>query len=301
MKRLAVYQNGNCQVQLFSDGTRIIDCCGPAEPEFPVSIDLKITNQCDRGCAWCHEGSLSDGEHADRDYVLELLRGLPAGVEIAIGGGNPFAHPDVMEIARVLSDRGLIVNMTVNMAHLPRSAQMIRSLWASRRLHGLGISIGAAVDCRPITDILSHPNTVRHVIVGVDDPCEFLNLVPVAKVLVLGYKQYGRGDDWLNEDQLKSAITTWRKYLPDLLRHPGLTIAFDNLAIQQLDINSLVAPAAWEEFYQGDDGEFTMYINAVKHEYAESSTQPRRHIKTMDIRTLFQDIRKETHQKEIGQ
>ena len=48
-------------------------------------MDLKITDWCDAGCAWCHEGSTLRGRHADLDEALELLSVLPAGAEIAIG------------------------------------------------------------------------------------------------------------------------------------------------------------------------------------------------------------------------
>ena len=33
-----------------------------------------------------------------------------------------------------------------------------------------------------------------------------------------------------------------------------------------------LTPKQWDEFYMGDDGKFTMYVDAVKQEYARSST-----------------------------
>lgn len=55
---IAHYKNGNAMVSLFAGGTRIINT---EDDEFnfevPLSIDLKVTNRCNKGCAMCHEDS----------------------------------------------------------------------------------------------------------------------------------------------------------------------------------------------------------------------------------------------------
>ena len=40
------------KVTIKSDGTRID--IGEGRYDFPLSIDLKITNYCTVGCPWCH-------------------------------------------------------------------------------------------------------------------------------------------------------------------------------------------------------------------------------------------------------
>lgn len=49
-------------------------------------------------------------------------------------------------------------------------------------------------------------------------------------------------------------------------------MSFDNLAIQQLQIERLLTKDAWSRLYMGDDFEYTMYIDAVNQVYAPSST-----------------------------
>lgn len=54
------------------------------------------------------------------------------------------------------------------------------------------------------------------------------------------------------------------------------TISFDNLAIEQLNVKKLFTIEGWEQFYMGDDFCFTMYIDAVKQEYAPTSRSDKR-------------------------
>ncbi len=43
------YQNGNYIMRILEDGTKIRLSDNPI-PEYPESIDVKITNKCDGGC-----------------------------------------------------------------------------------------------------------------------------------------------------------------------------------------------------------------------------------------------------------
>ena len=61
-------------------------------------------------------------------------------------------------------------------------------------------------------------------------------------------------------------------------------ISFDNLAIEQLQPQRLVSQDKWDELFQGEDGTSTMYVDAVKKEFAISSTCMNRHPMTDDIK-----------------
>ena len=64
MSILGEYTNGNYRVRIYSDGTKVRENdLDFFEPEFPESFDINITNQCDMGCAMCHEDSIPDGRH----------------------------------------------------------------------------------------------------------------------------------------------------------------------------------------------------------------------------------------------
>ncbi len=49
-------------------------------------------------------------------------------------------------------------------------------------------------------------------------------------------------------------------------------VSFDNLAIEQLEVKNLLSKEEWDEFYAGDDGTHTYYIDMVERKFARSST-----------------------------
>lgn len=46
----------------------------------------------------------------------------------------------------------------------------------------------------------------------------------------------------------------------------------DNLAIEQLNVKSLLTNEEWEEFYAGEEGSSTFYIDMVERKFAKNST-----------------------------
>lgn len=82
------YVNGNYTVDIYSDGTKTRTTeHDNFLPDFPESIDIKITDYCDLGCRFCHEMSTTIGKHSDLAMLLTILHKLPIGIELAIGGG----------------------------------------------------------------------------------------------------------------------------------------------------------------------------------------------------------------------
>ena len=108
MKLLNLYKNGNIKVQIFDDGTRIIDAPDNEELnlQFPLSMDLKITNWCDQMCPMCHEKSNPEGKHGDI-MNLKFINSLRAGTEIALGGGKVTSHPQLKEFLQKLKKQGV--------------------------------------------------------------------------------------------------------------------------------------------------------------------------------------------------
>ena len=62
MNLLGIYKNGNFTTKLFSDGTKIRETEDDEFiPDFAENMDIKISNYCDMGCYFCHEGSTKYG------------------------------------------------------------------------------------------------------------------------------------------------------------------------------------------------------------------------------------------------
>lgn len=73
---LHLYQNGNYDVKIYSDGTKVRTTEDDEFiAQFPENIDCKITNKCDMGCAFCHENSVVDGLHGNINHpILSTLQ-----------------------------------------------------------------------------------------------------------------------------------------------------------------------------------------------------------------------------------
>ena len=278
MSSLYKYKNGNYSVTIFDDGTKIRETSDDKFlPKFPESIDLKITNKCDLVCPWCHELSHITGAPANVDMIKGNLGGLPNGAEIAIGGGNPMTHPQLSEFLHWLKDNGFIANITINANHLSVYKKDIVAFINDGLLKGVGISFNAK-------DYFDYPNTVYHVIAGVHSFGDIKYLIESGrKLLVLGYKTFGRGKKY--NKNVKENILYLKNNMWKLIGKGD--ISFDNLAIKQLNIKAFLPRDEWVRFYMGDDGQFTMYYDAVKNEYALSSISIKRTTATIPVSEWF--------------
>jgi hypothetical protein len=264
------YNNGNTHVTILNDGTKIRSYERTPNILFPETIDIKITNYCDMGCKYCHEQSTKEGIHGDLSLLLYQLKDLPPGVEIAIGGGNPLSHPDLLFFLEKIKKQGLIANLTVNQGHLKSYLRSISYYIEEDLIKGLGISV-TNNNFTYIKSLLElSENIVYHLIAGVSKVSVVEDLITLSncKILILGYKKFGFGIDYYN-DSIRQNLVEWYKALSNL--RGKCVISFDNLAIQQLKVERLFTIEGWEKFYMGDDFTFSMYIDAVEKKYAPTS------------------------------
>ena len=291
MKLLNKYLNGNVTVTLFDNGTKIQewDDNEGAHPDYPNSMDIKITDYCDAGCKWCHEKSTINGKHADLEYLLDVLQDLPKGTELAIGGGNPLSHPGLVPFLISCKSLGLIPNLTVNYFHIVAQYPLINKLLDNKLIYGLGLSIPDDFNESIINLINKKDNLVYHVIAGVND-LSILNKIkesPVQKCLILGYKDYGRGEKY-RSPKVTDNLQNWTDNLGQYIKK--IHLSFDNLALKQLNIKQYLTDDEWSRFYCGTDGAFTMYIDAIEQKYAMSSTNPNKYDLVGNIKDIFANI-----------
>lgn len=292
MKILGIYTNNDYQVAIFEDGTKIrynkLESFHPVKPE---CIDLKITNRCTgTGCAYCHEDSSPDGQHGDI-LNLPFLDSLLPYTELAIGGGNPLEHPDLTEFLAECRKRKIITNMTVNQKHFVDNWMQIDSMLTFQDIYGLGVSV-TRVDEEFLNFVryMNGMNIVFHVINGVIEPTELEKLYGMGyKILILGYKQFRRGEKFYSP-AVQARMDMMSEKLPEILTQFNV-VSFDNLALKQLPVKEQMSDEEWEKFYMGDDGQFTMYIDAVKREFAKNSTSTERWPITGDIAKMFGVVR----------
>lgn len=290
MKKIGTYQNGNYHVALFSDGTKIRETEEDEFiPAFAECCDVKITDKCDGGCSFCYEGCTPNGKHGNLN--AEFLNNLHPYTELAING-NDLSHPDLPNFLQRMKYQRVVVNMTVNQKHFERNYDFIKALANLGLIHGIGVSLNQATD-EFIKLVKSIPNTIIHVINGVITPKEMQTLYDHnLKMLILGYKRLRRGEDYYNKEQ--EGITFNQNWLKDnigeVVNHFNV-VSFDNLALNQLDVRRLLTDEEWDEFFMGDDGFFTFYIDLVEEKFGKNSLATERFDLMDNIDDMFNKIR----------
>ena len=286
---ISSYKNGNTIVTIYDDGTKIREIFKDGVPKYPESIDVKITNWCDAGCAWCHEKSTKSGNHADLNKLIDILIDLPKGTELAIGGGHPLSHPDFEDFIIEMTAHGLICNVTVNEHHFLKEFKRIQKYTKNEWIRGVGYSYKS----QPCPWHYEH--LVTHLIIGVHDFSVLNEIVKYnKKILLLGYKEFGRGVKYKNIDaNIEKRINYWYRMLWKAVDIAH--ISMDNLAVKQLNPARMFAnEEKYKECYMGDDGTYTMYIDAVNQQFAKSSTSCKRQkFNDLKIDEMFKEIRNE--------
>jgi hypothetical protein len=297
-QKIKTYLNGDFEVSFLNLGSRVIKPVDPDKKdgkfEFPNAMDICITKYCDNGCSFCYNNSTISGKHCDVNLFKEVV-GTYKGGEIAIGGGDAFTHPNITEILEFCKERGIFVSLTVNQNHLKRHKDQILDYFSKDLMKSIGISMTNPStwneDLYQEISQAKEEGTVIHVIAGILDDTYFKALTG-KKILILGYKDLGRGKgkiptgyiEWLKEEWLET------------LRYKCPVIIFDNLAIEQLSIDSKFSPEEWGMIYQGDDGNGTMYIDLVDGWFGKSSIvggKERLPLTSTDVDELYQILQQQ--------
>ena len=310
------YLNGNYLVKTSSYGSsffgiekRALRIGEELKSEFPDSIDLKISNRCSHGCPFCHESSTKEGKVLNLERTKEILSQLPTKpIEIAVGGGNVLECLDETEdILGWLQEKGFKTRVTITLADLmstgTKSLDDRISKLLVNNVEGLGISVTSLKGLKltknsvdyfksgllDYTDLGKNlgfgPQVVYHVIAGITPVNDIKWIIENTKgsILVLGYKQWGRAKETKLPD-----MTDLKHYLKNLIQSTQTdlkSLGFDNLAIEQLGIKGMVDGEKWKGIYLGDEGTCSMYIDAVKGEFARTSRSPER-VSWNDVKLL---------------
>lgn len=302
MSNIVTYRNGNYLVMLDCDsGTKIRYNSGDKfVPEFPESMDVCISKKCKVGCQFCHEKCTPDGEHADL-MNLKFIDNLHPYTELALNGNDPL-HPDLVPFLEKCKELKLVPSLTVNHHTFNKNIEFLKYLCDKKLIYGLGVSIDGVYDDgkENVDNMISRfkmfPNLVLHVINGIIS-VEDLKLLKGndLKVLILGYKQFGRGVDFFGYNGLGVLCSQNDLYnkLPEIVDDEWFTIiSFDNLAIEQLGVKRLMSDEEWRKFYMGNDSEFSFYIDAVNKNFGKNSTSNKRYDMLDDAKKMFDIVRK---------
>ena len=285
------YINGNYRVSIdLETGTKVRETLDPNAAEFipstVESFDLKITNKCTgTNCVFCHENSGPNGKQGDL-FAPSFLDKLHPYTEIAIGGGNPLEHPNLYRFLQLCKERKFIPSMTVNQIHFEKNFDFIKKLVDEKLIYGLGVSLNN-VNKNLAEKLKEIPNAVVHIINGIvtEEQLKQMRDLGVRKVLILGYKIFRRGEALYSREseKIETKENALKKLLPQILKERWFeVVSFDNLALKQLDVRSLLSEEEWNQFYMGDDGlegeqtSASMFVDLVERKFAKNSCSKER-------------------------
>lgn len=279
-------------------GTRLTVALDPALPAFttagtPMLVDVKITDHCRFGCAFCYQNSTPRGAPADAAFLDALWPALARlqVFEVALGGGEPTTLPGFGALLKRVASFGIVPNFSTKSLTWLKQPDLLRTV--DTLVGGVAFSVTSAREASRVARALlaarealalerGHDRTFRsrdgimeraslQVVLGVPLIDEFVKILAVAaehglKVTVLGYKTDGRGsavaphphDDWL-------------------VRVRGLidggscpTLGIDTTVAQRF-ADDLAAAAIPDFFLQTQEGAVSMYVDAVTRTIAPAS------------------------------
>lgn len=291
------YKNGNYTVLLnLHNGTKIRyneeDYLIPNRPE---SMDVKITNKCEHSCLFCHESSIVNGKEAELKVLHNFVSKLDPYTEIACGGGNLMLNPSHTEyFLTLLKEQKCIASITLHQEDFVNYFDIVQN-WINKKLvYGIGVSINNYANEKLLEYLDQCENAVIHTIVGLvtKKDIEYLSNKGY-KILFLGYKRFRRGNKYYvaKQKEIQQNID-WLKHDILKLTDKFKVVSFDNLALEQLDIEDKISTNEWNIFYMGNDGNYTFYVDLTEEVYAKNSTSIIRFpILNKTAKEMFEDVR----------
>ncbi len=246
----------------------------PEKASAPELVDVKITDFCPFGCAYCYQGSTVQGQHAYAGN-LDTLAGALARMkvfEVALGGGEPTMHPNFADILRAFRMSGIIPNFT------SRSTAWLRSPAfpvIQEMMGAVAFSVNTAEDVRRFqtaADLVGLEARKVHFqyVVGTSSDEDFTQLLEAAEgyqVTLLGYKTAGRGAWYLAQVGGDVRRQNW----PLICKRAGTTSVGIDTALALMWQHEIEVMGIPEETYHLYEGKFSMYIDAVTNRMAPSS------------------------------
>ena len=282
---------------------------------YPELVDLKITDFCTQGCAFCYQNSSPQGKHASRMDVSNILRGLGRVrlFEVAIGGGEPIDHPDFLEFLWVAKSEGIVPNFSTKKVFWLDDDFFRRNVY--KCMGGVAFSvtnpkevaeIGKRVDYYEEIDRMFYDSMYsRRKRVYLQIIPELLNKYTLEAIFrqaskyylpvtLLGLKTVGRASDWDMSPTKKTGKfvvanpnynANWEKDIVDIVDNSGdryVHIGADTAIMKKAHLLKKRFSIPRYAYYK-TEGSFSMYIDAVEMKAGPSSYCPDEMMRPLDL------------------
>ena len=256
----------------------------------PELVDLKLSDYCAYGCAFCYQGSTKQGKHGELQNVKKILDALAKMqvFEVALGGGEPTHYPHLREVLQYAHDLGIVPNFTTFGVDWLQNAELVKTV--QQTVGAIGVSVHDADQLAKIAKIEQVLNgnrgwgdrrvkvTAQHVVgsVDMDTTAQLLDACwdKGVDLLLLGYKHVGFGAHQTPHDL--TGLNTLLKLRRDRRPHWNAKISMlgvDTAFVQQFGdlLDELEIPKV---LMTSEEGKFSMYVDAVTMMQGPSSYMP---------------------------
>lgn len=259
--------------------------CFAEKSDVPELVDVKITDYCKEGCTFCYQNSTTRGKHATLEYIKNVIDSLSElnTFEIAFGGGEPTEHPDFKEIIEYTCKKDIKPSFsTRNLEWVKENKEFLKN-----KIGGIGYSIGGSYHSYLQDDDLKDIISLRDFGINMqiqiaDGTCSGFELVSMFQkftihkipVLILGFKEVGRGKKYLQDFKPKSNLDVVldKFFITDnsYEGYFGPVISFDTALVNKME-KWLNGHKVNKKYWTNCEGAHSMYINCVEEKMGESS------------------------------
>ena len=278
------YINGNYQVKIKKDGTKVRTCF---EKEFkakrPETIDVNLSNYCENNCDYCYLAATKDGASADTKND-EFFSTIPPYTELAV---NFFNKKELLvKNLEFFKSKKFITNLTIHFLDFLKNKEFLKELQKKELIYGLGVSVTNEIRTTEFDDF---DNVVFHTIAGITS-LEVFEQLKSKKVLILGFKQKGK----TLKTEIPNLLILKKELKERFLNDWFEVLTFDNLALEQLKTQELIPKKNWYRFYLGTEGSTSFYYDAVSKKAFRSSTEPlEKELTGNNAMFIFNELKKE--------
>jgi MoaA/NifB/PqqE/SkfB family radical SAM enzyme len=252
---------------------------------FPELVDLKITDHCDYGCKFCYQSSTKEGVHATLENIENVVKTLASSgtMEIAIGGGEPTTHPNLLKILKDIRSYNMAACFTTknfNLHEHPEFSEIAEtansiafscnSIAEIEKVKIIKEAIneleGINYDSRPKIYIQMIPELMTDL--NFDKALRYVSKMWNTPVTLLGYKDFGFGENYAPKNRFSSS--EWIKTIKRYSDEENIKFGIDSVLVSKWK-NELIENCVDPLALVGEEGKFSCYVDAVKMTIHKSS------------------------------
>ncbi|CAE7860313.1 unnamed protein product [Symbiodinium microadriaticum] len=249
----------------------------PKKASAPELIDIKITDYCPFGCAFCYQSSTKEGKHAQEwevKHFSDFLKEIKV-FEVAFGGGEPTMHPNFANILKAYRQNGIVPNFTTKNTSWLRDSAVWQPI-----IEECGAFAYSASDDKEITNlghllgynnIPSHKTNI-HLVMGTISQWQFKRMLKACfqnhfRVTLLGYKDFGFGQNFHKQE-----YDWWVSALKEVAKPFGwgYGVSVDTVLAAEYE-DKLKEEEIPDWMYDTKDGSFSCYVDLVSQKIGPNS------------------------------